>query len=630
MGASLAAAAIAGPESLVELRAAIHQHRAQSAPELPAHCQRHELARRDEHHHRDQSTRYRAIGGETDFAAILIMADSADNVLEVLIKLGVIGQNDLKAANDLMSEFKENSKLPPDLANTASFKGFEPLKKDLDETGSSAIDMRKKVLLARQALYNLVPTQMLGLTPLLFNPLTIGVGGLIAGVELFFNQIKKIDERYKNIVVSSQKVNDALHEMVMAGGTGEEQFVRITQTVAELHEETAGVGEKIRQSISDAELLANAMSDMLSATQQSGQEAFDVYKKLADLLKSTGVISPEQADLAQIDIQHAQNLQKFQDDRKKLAQEQANAQMQAEQYRETSFQFPGQTIEEKQKNAAQQKEDTQNRLAVIQAVIEKTKPLLLSLDQQIAAAKGQKDRPHFSAAALERDEQLYNSLVAQRGRMQADFDKAKSEFPAAVAAAAAAADAFNQLKEFPQKLLGFQQKVDETTAKLKAFDATIDQRIQNENRTTALAKTEVEIKGGATPNSIFKGGVDAVTTINQLVQSLGETVADITARGEAAEDKQTHLPEHPGEELTPTEKRDIDVYELLKREQEKVAALKQFSVALGENGDAVIAYINTATAGMHDAAQIMRAVQPQLDQVQKDFRDIKTQLGNHG
>ena len=341
-----------------------------------------------------------------------------DNTLELLIKLGVIGKDDAKAVKDLLGDTAESATRLNDTV-PASLAGWDKYRDRLHETGVEGLDLREKLHLLHLTGRSLGGgfEELARMGGLLFNPLTGGAVAAIAGFNALFEAIARNQEALKKMGEEAGKVNDIVKEIIAARPTSTEEWMKLTEQMAKLHAETDHSLNGIK-SINDA---------LHAYDENKVKNAFDFEKPGLERKVITDDISN-----ARVDLTHLQ----------KTTGNLAEAQEWANTSAATAADLKKQ-IEELPKAIA------------------------------LAQANAARDHDRLRTASVFEQTAIWNDKMQQEDMaktLQADLDRAKSNFPGAADAAAKAEAQVKAIEANNAEMVRLRQELITLSNRLTAFD----------------------------------------------------------------------------------------------------------------------------------------------------------------
>lgn len=341
------------------------------------------------------------------------MADNNNDVLEILIKLGVIGQADVKAANQLLKEsgeaVKETGKaadyLDPALSNAN--KSMQAAGEAAHETG-----LHHKVL---HAAIHETGAKIPALGALLrgaLNPASIGLVAGIAAIEMYFKHLEEVQAKQLEWIQELQKTNDALHEITSAGKSAGEQLIDINRALAEGQVRAHGYAHDIDSMTQMWKVYTEGVKDAAAAQSTADSDAAVAMKARIDLLEKAGVISKQTADDLRAEAVYESELAKVRSERE--AKE--------KQYQDLTNQQGGAM---RKRGELGSEADAQKKLSADQAALDRNEASITKLPGIIASLSHERDEVfHRGGNSAE-----WQRVNTQMERMQAQLDKAKADNP---------------------------------------------------------------------------------------------------------------------------------------------------------------------------------------------------------
>lgn len=550
------------------------------------------------------------------------MSNSADQVLDILIRMGYIGAEQAEAARADLAKVKGevgdmNTHLPEGAALWAKYKNV------MGESGKEALSHREATRLLSMSLKEMgagIP-EAGHLLHMLFNPATAGFAIGMAALTMYFSHQEKIEEKYKEMIVSAMKVNDAMREMVHAGGTTEEHIVSMANAMAEYKEHANGAAREL----DEMELKARMFADHQRAVNEAAKSGESAQNALIaariQLLKDSGSISDTQAEQLKTMLKYREEEQK-RDEEKKALQEKISENARRDElllHQQVSLPRPGEAQEnfERASSTSKRNED----------VLTKTPELIKTINEQIAEAKTTRESLiknnlfGVNFGQINNTTELIKSLEATKERLGGIYDQAKAsegKDADALAAAKGQLDASKKVADEQKK------NTDEMTA-LQAQLAALNSRQSSErgasSQQSAMDQTVNRVQGGKSVDQIMSEGVAGMATIQKLIDQ-GMNLGGIEAAGEAAKRKR----DEGKQPLTGFDQQAISREDQVHQAQEQIKAQRDLIVAMGQSADAVQGGFHQMVAMHQTGYNLTRAVTAELATIHASMRALQSQI----
>lgn len=397
------------------------------------------------------------------------MADS-DSIIEVLLKLGVIGQSDVKAANELITQ---TSTAARDAGKAADF--LNPAMVGAGKATTEASEASKGLLenhrLLHAALHQ-TGAEIPGLSALLhgmFNPATIGLVAGMTAMQAYFEHVKKVQEQQLEWIKQLQKTNDSLHEITSSGKTAGEQLIDINKALADGQVKAQGHARAIEQMTQEWKRYDEVAKDTAAAEKEASADSETAMKSRIDLLEKAKIISKQVADDLRAGAAYEAEVSKVRNERAAKELEYSN----------TSKKL---TEAYGQQDKLPSPADAQKKLKDDQSALDRNEAIIKDMPGVIKTLQA-----NFNEAWDKRDVKTERQLQAQIDANQKVLDKAKTDNPdlekkvsqdkdtvAAIDSLKKTIDDLNsQLRTMTQGIADFE----------KSSQAHLDQAAQGRNRT---------------------------------------------------------------------------------------------------------------------------------------------------
>lgn len=166
------------------------------------------------------------------------MADES-GILKILIQLGVLGEDEVKAAKQLLDEtgatgkdaLKGMTESMPD-----NLKAWNEYSKSLKAGGTEADGMHEKFRGLQKLLKGMGPeAQELGhLLHFAFNPVFLVGAAATAGLQAVFSHLEQLQQKQHELIADGQKVNNVLREITAARPSEGAQWEKFVEQMAKL------------------------------------------------------------------------------------------------------------------------------------------------------------------------------------------------------------------------------------------------------------------------------------------------------------------------------------------------------------------------------------------------------------
>jgi len=229
--------------------------------------------------------------------------------LKILVELGVIGENDIKAVQQLLADTgraaeeankKMNGGTPENLAGWENYKG------KVREVGGEVGSLKEKFHQLGQATKFGGPefAEAGHLIHAAFNPVALTTAALVAGIELYFHWVEKSVEKTREMGEIVQKWNDTIHDIVMAGPSLVEQQERVAVALSESFTEAHRLSVELKRVAEIQKGMDDYTRESMKARLDDQQRELDLLKQKLDLLKQMGVITDEEKDIREAKAEH--------------------------------------------------------------------------------------------------------------------------------------------------------------------------------------------------------------------------------------------------------------------------------------------------------------------------------------
>lgn len=422
---------------------------------------------------------------------------NSDMVLSILIEFG-LKEDAAKQAVARLEEIKDKSE---DM-NTHVPEGAEAWKKYkniLNQTSEEAGHLHANHRLLHFAMKEM-GAELPGLGILLrglFNPVTIGVIGGSAALEAYFKHLEKIQEKYHELISSAQKVNDAWREMNKTSKSADEKFIETSRAMAAVQESGRGLSADLHQvekSFGSMEKAADSAAERLS---QLHKDIAEMQTDAVDLMEAIGQVSSGEAEQMKLRIQHAEKLKQLADERKKIDDEVKLAQSEGGQAQRVYQRALGEAGGSEQ-SAFINKQAADDKVARLESVISH----YADIQKKISDAEKQADEAKRKGTSLAPEAyQMIQDLERQRDALKNEYEKAKSELPAAERAKIQFDTLWADLAKAKETLQQINDKITEALAKQRDLATAQAEGVRSENANYGLKSVTAMVKdeGGLSP-----------------------------------------------------------------------------------------------------------------------------------
>lgn len=223
------------------------------------------------------------------------MADSDQSlqiILEILAKTQ--GADVVQAALDKTKAAAKDTGQAADYLNPA----FANATKSMDKAaeGTKALELNHRLL---HAAIHATGAEIPGLSALLhglFNPASIGLVAGMAAIGLYFEHLKKVQEKQLEWTLSLQKTNDLLHDITASGKTADEQLIAINEALAQATVAAHGHAHEIEQMQEDWKRYEQAVTDAAAAEKEHLSDTSAATEAKIKILEKAGVITKQTAE----------------------------------------------------------------------------------------------------------------------------------------------------------------------------------------------------------------------------------------------------------------------------------------------------------------------------------------------
>ncbi|HEV2694225.1 MAG TPA: hypothetical protein VG347_15130 [Verrucomicrobiae bacterium] len=459
------------------------------------------------------------------------MGADSDSTLKLLIEMGVVGQDDVRAANALVAETGQKGKEALDGMNGSMPENLEAwgkYKNALHEAGEEGGELHETLHGVAQA------GRMAGgefaefghLAHAALNPVSLALVAVTIGFEAISKLQERIAEKIKDMQDASAKVADTIHEMVNAGGSADQIFESMNQILAESEVKATGVQHAIERMQTASQQVAehlHALNDNLK-TEDESQNA--TLQKRIDLLKQLGVISAEDADKKKIQADLQEKLNGMAAEMRQLRQDASDAEKNFTDLKIKQHELPSEADALTKQKAAQFQVDRDK------TVMDLTPKALRENEEAQEAAKKLRDDTWATPAARQLAIDELRRLKEEHIQLGTRYNETKDSQADHETALASANDVLKAVQDLPAKIEAAQDKANAAAQKVTDSDKT---GAANEARLQAAIETFQAIlkDSGKTPEQIIAEGATAQDDIKRLLGQ-GYTPQKIQQDGEKA------------------------------------------------------------------------------------------------
>ena len=230
------------------------------------------------------------------------MADESA-LLKILVQLGVIGQEDVRAAKALLEETGEAGKDALKDMNTAmpeNLAAWKNYSNTLKTTGAEADNLR-------EGLHGLTGAARLGglsefahLAHAALNPVAITVGALALGLETYFKWLEKTQEKQEELNESLQIHNNYVRELIKLKGDVNELEVEHAKAVAAAEVAANGLSAQLERADRLSRSFAETEKLQQTDAEANARRHNSILEDRIKLLETLGMISAQQAETAKL------------------------------------------------------------------------------------------------------------------------------------------------------------------------------------------------------------------------------------------------------------------------------------------------------------------------------------------
>lgn len=462
------------------------------------------------------------------------MADESQ-LLSLLIKLGVVGLDDVRAAKSLLEEtgasgkeaFKGMNESLPD-----NLKGFGDFKKVLGETHGEAGTLREGIHGLREATHMAGPgfSEFGHLARAALNPVALGTSLAIAGMEAYFHWQEKVQEQYKEHVASLQKINDQVRDIINSGPTQNENWIAVLKTVAELKATQEGIGAELKRHAEYARQYDELMSGMEQNRLAAATQQLSLDEQRVKFLQTIGRITPEQAAERTLELEHQKKLLELQAEPKKISDEIGRKKGERDQLiadlggpQALTPEYIGVQQARNQPYIDQKNRDEQ--------IVDRFEAIIKD-----AKSQSKELTSEFLASKIDNFKDLNLAIDAnnQAASLQRIYDRAKQDLPGEETAAAIATANLEAVKGGKDKVDALNAAIAELTTKLTVAQDANKSNTADENQKYAFDKLFAMLSAtGLRPEDIIAQGASAQDDLKNLSRH-GYSAERIQKEGEAA------------------------------------------------------------------------------------------------
>jgi len=547
------------------------------------------------------------------------MADS-DKALDILIRLGILGKEDLVAFKQLMSETGQSAQeLGSSLMMPESWQGqaaaVEKYGRGLKAAGEGAEGAGHHLHELRSLMAGAGPeaAELGHLLHFAFNPLMLGGAALAGGMELYFHWVEKTAERYKEMNETLQKHNEYLHELLKAGGNIYENQVKIAEAIADASAKQNSLTQQFKEFEERARAFDLAQNDALEERIGKRKAESDILQGQITMLEQMGAITKPQAEQAKIEAEHQEKLAAIRDKIIKDASDYNSAKTDYDKELKDAG-GPG-AMGPRAVGAAQAAAlNAQNAFTQAQMDAgEKGADELRRLQQARTENRAQWDKhgtewetsgPNAGQLKAVGYRQQQESLDQQIRTQEARMKTASDNLGTLAEAAKVATQKLEETKTLSDKFEAMGAKLNELRQKWQDDSTAAPKEIAEETQRAALEKVNALEKGGATPRSIYE---NAIAAMEQLT-----TMRDRTG----------HPPDYWLNAGTKQQREQVQGL------RAQVNALGDLESAVGMNGDEVLAGISRIVQLQLGHQMTMQSVMGNVAALEARLAQLQAQAAN--
>jgi hypothetical protein len=528
------------------------------------------------------------------------MSDS-DKTLKLLIELGVIGEDKAAEVKKLLKETKTEAadmtqSMPDNLA------AWEKYKTSMRGAAESAESLGHHTREMRELMAGAGPVaQELGhLLHFAFDPaLLAGVLGA-GGLELYFHHLEKIAERQREIIQGLSEWGNWLKEIVKAGGNMYEDAQRVARATAEAKAQQESLGQTLKEFEERSKIFNEQSMHALEERIDLRKSESDIMAGQVGMLEAMHRLTADQGEQAKLELAHHEKVQEILDKRVKAQKEYNSAKSD---YDEELKMVGGPAAFSPEAIGA-----AQGNADATAARRNQAEEIIKSVDTQIA---GLKQHIAEENERIKRDPLNWNQDSTANIEFRQQLADAESRKKAAEGSlkvldeeAARAAVALKDVTGLKDKFEGLANSLTMLHAKVTEAAADQPKEIGAENQRYAIEAVTKMLQGGATPESIVRGGIGAMGTLNQIQQQTGFTPAEYQQRGSPQQQQYVqHL-------------------------QQQVQALAMLEDAAGNSGQQVIAAINRVMHATNGVTSVQQMTTVWLQRVQSKLAVMQEQINS--
>ena len=513
----------------------------------------------------------------------------ADNRMTIEIAIQLINEGRIDEAKEKLSGLRKETEsqtesMPENLAVWSKYKGL------VHEAGEETEGLHHQIhalsMLTRAGGPEI--REFGHLLHFALNPMMLVGAAGAAGIELYFKWLEKSQEKMREMTAELQKHNDYLRDIIKLGGEVHELDVERVANLAKAREEADGLEATLKR---QAQIQKEFDDFDAQRTKDRIEDRRTENKLIEDrvaMLEAAGVITKDQAGIVKLQLEHAENLNKIQDEVK--GKKDAVVAAQNDEYRRVNalkaggvdvgydaakgFQLPAAAIaaatDASATAAAQLAKDKALAGGAGQAELARLQGLKSSNEEE-ARLHGSRFNP--ATGNLVRDDmQKQNAAIDEQiAQQQALIDEANKRLASDAAAAEKADVLAKGLASVNAELAAMHDKIIEAQ---NAYGSAANAAnkpggaVGAENFDYAQKMITQLFKDGATSGSIFSGGTDAINQLLHMKDQTGYTPEQWLAGG------------------NPQQKAYVQHLE------EEVAHLQALETAVGNNGPQVIATLS--------------------------------------
>jgi hypothetical protein len=541
-----------------------------------------------------------------------------DQVLSLLLQMKVVGNDDVAAARDLL---KENKEAAQDLATSVpeNLKPFEGVRTNASEAREEVEGLGESVHgLSRGAGFAGL-TEQAHLLHAALNPITLTITGIAVGMETFFGWQEKALDRQREMILELQKYNDYLRELIKLRGDANAIEVEHAQNLAKARVEAQGLSADLARTNDLQRVFAEEQKNAQNERNANSKRENDLIGERITLLESVGLLNKSQVEQAKLAADHQQRLADILNSvsDKKAAVTSSDSALNdvVKKLTDAGYQVNGNatggfSVSPAQVATADDHASNAKRDATFnEQVVKDGENRLRDLEEQRDAQERRRSQhgteydPATGGLVSQGATQQIDALNQQIDTQKHLIETAKTNLQGAEDAAAATADTAKVLHEANKTLSDLFAGLTAARNELQQAQSQGTKDTSAENQRYAIESIAALIKNGATPNSIFNNGVNAMSVLDHMQENTG------------------FGPDYFLKQGTPQQK------EYVTQLRNQVAALEQMENAVGNQGGDVVRAINSVVKQYSSgSADIHAATMTWMQGLNTQFAKMRQQI----